>query len=354
MKSRIVCPIYSSSENHNPRNSEGSFLHLKDGRIAFYYTMFYGESDGDHAPAHIAVRYSCDNGESWGEPEIVVKGHENGNVMSVSLLRLQDGKCLMVYLRKERIPECRVYNCRPHCIFSEDEGKSWSEPEIMIPTPGYYVGNNDRLIQLSTGRLLYPVSFHPWQNHTGIVFTYFSDDNGQNWKPGKWILPPADREDKTTGLQEPGLIELPDGSLMCWQRTNYHSQWKSFSQDGGESWSLPEPAEEFPSNLSPMQIKRNPLTGEYAAVWNDTSMERWKVEPDYSSWDTARKRLVIAFSKDCKTWTDHEIVEYDPEAGFCYPAMEFTRDGGILLAYCCGGHGKCCLQDLCIRKLYPC
>ena len=37
----------------NPRNSEGSFVTLKDGRILFVYTHFTG-GRGDHAQAHLA------------------------------------------------------------------------------------------------------------------------------------------------------------------------------------------------------------------------------------------------------------------------------------------------------------
>ena len=35
----------------NPRNSEGAFITLKDGRIMFIYTKFYGDSWSDHAAA---------------------------------------------------------------------------------------------------------------------------------------------------------------------------------------------------------------------------------------------------------------------------------------------------------------
>ena len=37
----------------NPRNSEGAFLRLKDGRILFVYTHFTG-GGGDHSAAHLA------------------------------------------------------------------------------------------------------------------------------------------------------------------------------------------------------------------------------------------------------------------------------------------------------------
>lgn len=41
-----------------PRNSEGAFIRLHDGRIRFVYSRFVGGPGGDDAPAHIAGRYA--------------------------------------------------------------------------------------------------------------------------------------------------------------------------------------------------------------------------------------------------------------------------------------------------------
>ena len=75
----------------NPRNSEGDFIQLKDGRILFVYTHFTGGT-GDHAQAHLAGRYSSDDGLTWTKEDVLIVPNEGGmNVMSVSLLRLQNG-----------------------------------------------------------------------------------------------------------------------------------------------------------------------------------------------------------------------------------------------------------------------
>ena len=78
--------------DNNQRNSEGAFMPLKDGRIMFVYSRYYGTSSSDHATADIAARYSSDNGATWTDKdEIIVKNHGGMNVMSVSLLRLKSG-----------------------------------------------------------------------------------------------------------------------------------------------------------------------------------------------------------------------------------------------------------------------
>src|SRR5690606_19627306 len=95
---------------------------------------------GDYAEAHLAGRFSSDGGATWSEDDVTVVAHEGGhNVMSVSLLRLQDGSIALLYLRKLDFDDCI-----PQLRISTDEAQTWSEPIACITEPaGYYVVNND-------------------------------------------------------------------------------------------------------------------------------------------------------------------------------------------------------------------
>ena len=74
----------------NPRNSEGDFIQLSDGRILFVYTHFTGGT-GDNANAYLAGRYSDDKGKTWTKEDVSILSNEGGmNIMSVSLLRLDN------------------------------------------------------------------------------------------------------------------------------------------------------------------------------------------------------------------------------------------------------------------------
>ena len=107
----------------NPRNSEGDFIQLKDGRIMFVYTRFTG-GGSDHAQAHLAARFSNDDGRTWTAKDKTVLSNEGGlNIMSVSLLRLHNGDVALFYLRKNSLKDCRPLMRR-----SADEGKTWSKP----------------------------------------------------------------------------------------------------------------------------------------------------------------------------------------------------------------------------------
>ncbi|MBR1589133.1 MAG: exo-alpha-sialidase [Kiritimatiellae bacterium] len=319
---------------NNPRNSEGAFMPLKDGRIMFAYSRYYGKSSSDHATADIAARYSSDNGRTWtGKDEIIVKNYGGMNVMSVSLLRLQSGEIALFYLRKDSTSDCRPVMCR-----SFDEGKTWGEPTTCITDEtAYYVLNNDRVIQLKDGRLLFAVSKHSFPDgkfdNKGRVLTYSSDDNGKTWRRGKSVLEAVAPDGKHYAAQEPGVVELKDGRILLWIRTNAGRQYMSHSSDRGETWSKPQPSP-LVSPLSPASIKRLP-TGDLLAVWNDHA-KRPDEAKNGPAWAHGRRTpLTTAISRDeGRTWTHVRNLEDDPAGWYCYIALQPLGDGTALLGYC--------------------
>lgn len=309
---------------NNPRNSEGDFITLKDGRILFIYSHFSGASGSDFGNAYLASRYSTDNGKTWSaEDQLVVKQEGDMNVMSVSLLRLHNGDIALFYARKNSEEDCI-----PLMRISTDEAKTWSDPITCITDrPGYYVLNNNRIIQLKDGRLLMPVALHKtiegkWNNRA-TLYTYHSDDNGRTWTSSTAV--PNNTEIIT---QEPGLIELKDGAIMMFIRTDSGVQQLSYSKDKGETWNHIQPSN-IPSPLSPASIARIPSTGDLLMVWNNN---------DGSNPDLKGKRTPfnLAVSKDeGRTWELTKTIEAHPDGWYCYTAIEFTEND-LLLGHCAG------------------
>jgi len=334
MEPEIVLELNPSPRN--PRNTEGSFITLRDGSILYIYSRYYGGGH-DHSPAELGAAVSSDRGRTWTlVKQPVVENEGRMNVMSVSLLRLESGEMLLFYLRKNSIEDCRL-----HVRRSSDEGATWSEPVLCVPMPGYHVTNNDRVIQTHTGRILAPGSLHRWQNPQectgGEIYLYVSDDEGHAWR----IVGPVPCTLRTQmGPEEPGIIELSGGRLWLHARTDTGRHWQSFSEDDGETWSPMEPSD-FMAPCSPLCVRRDPKSGHLLAVWNDHS-GRFRV-PDkdqHNNWDSVnwgRTPLVTAISDDeGKTWTHHRALESDFEHGYCYTAIHFVDDAG-LLAYNAGG-----------------
>jgi sialidase-1 len=306
----------------NPRNSEGDFITLNDGRILYIYSKYKGSSTSDFAPANLVGRYSSDGGKTWTTDDpILVKSDAKNNIMSVSLLRLDNGSIALFYLRKNSVDDCI-----PVMRVSRDEAKTWSASQPCITdTQGYFVVNNSRVRRLRSGRILIPVSMHKtpetqWNNR-GIMRCYYSDDNGKSWKSGQSV---ANKDSVIT--QEPGVTELRDGSILMNIRANGGVQYYSYSKDQGETWSPVEPST-IPSPLSPASISRIPATGDLLLVWNNNGA---KGEGYFKG---KRTPLTVAISKDeGRTWQHLKNLEDDPDGTFCYTAIHFVKNQ-VLLGY---------------------
>ena len=305
----------------NPRNSEGDFIQLKDGRILFIYTHFTAGT-GDHASAYLAGRYSEDGGKTWTEEDVLILPNEGAmNIMSVSLLRLSSGEVALFYLKKNSDADCI-----PLMRISTDEAATWSKAIRCMEAEGYHVVNNDRVIQLDNGRIIYPTALHrtdrsKWQA-AGQIRCYYSDDGGRTWAESQQVANP-----ENIVLQEPGLITLKNGTLMLFCRTGSGVQYVSFSEDQGLTWS-PIKAGNINSPLSPASIERIPSTGDLLLVWNN----------NYKPQSDGRKRtpLNLAISRDeGLSWQNIKTIESNPAGWYCYTAIEFTEQH-VLLGHCAG------------------
>ena len=311
----------------NPRNSEGDIIELKDGRLCLIYTRFTGGS-GDYAEADLAMRISSDDGKSWSDDRIVVQRPGGLNVMSVSLLRLANGQIALFYLRKTSREDCRPIMC-----ISTDEAATWSKPSVCITDKvGYYVLNNDRAVQLKSGRIILPLAWHQGpekpRDTAGVIMCYLSDDNGKTFRRSKDSFKGYAPDGRRIIVQEPGVVELKDGRLMMFMRTNAASQYISYSPDSGETWSKAQPSALI-SPLSPASIKRIDWSGDLICVWNDHS--------GIHNYPKGRRTpLCLAVSKDeGKSWSRSRIIEGNPDGWYCYTAITFVKDR-VLLAYCAG------------------
>ena len=338
--------------NGNPRNSEGSFLSL-DGKdeILFAYTSFIGEKARDFTKADIRITRSHDGGLSWEPPVTAVRAddHNAMNVMSVSLLRMQNGEIGMVYLIRMNWLDMHIVLQR-----SDDGGSTWKEPVRCSTREGYFVINNDRVTRLSSSRIMIPAAEHRNKISTegNVIFApavttfFYSDDDGRTWDEAKTELSAAYRSCRS-GLQEPGVIETAPGKICGWARTDLGRQYEFFSEDNGITWSAAAPSR-FTSPLSPMSMKRL-KSGEIIAIWNPVPLNNIMRENKATG---GRTPLVYSLSGDNgTTWSDPLPIEDDPDAGYCYTAI-LPMENAVLLAYCAGTEADLgsCLNRLRIRR----
>ena len=302
-----------------PRNGEGDMIKLRDGGILFVYTEYCGTSRNDHATAHLVRRVSGDGGRTWSDAAEVAPRSGAMNDMSASLLRLRDGRIALFYLRKNSGKDCM-----PVMRTSGDEGRTWSDETDCLPKErtGYYVLNNSRAERTGKGRILLPL----W-NAAGTISCVYSDDDGKSWRQSE-VYKPKDADGKSFTCQEPGVIELKDGRIYLYARTDRGCQWQAFSRDGGETWEDfgPSPID---GPVSPATIKRLP-SGELVLLWNDH--EYLPEFPKINNWQ--RAPMTIAISRDeGKTWTNRRTVLSDLDGFSCYFSMLADGDSLIIHSY---------------------
>jgi len=301
----------------NPRNGEGDVIELADGRLLMVFGEFVGPSD--HSGATLQGVISEDRGRTWQDKHTVQENIGGQNVMSVSLLRLANGEILLGFLRKDEIRT----HCTPFVRHSRDEGKTWTEPAPVVPvSPRYYVVNNDRVTQLSSGRVLMPAHVMQDQEREGDA-VFISDDAGKMWR--RTDIHPFLPESKSNA-QEPGLIELRDERLMMWCRCDLGQIYRCYSSDAGETFGPWGPMG-LKAPCSPSAIKRLPASGNLLCIFNNHESP-----PAY--WAVARAPLTAAVSEDeGETWKVVDDLEPDRTRAYCYTSVTFLPDGEVLLTY---------------------
>ena len=324
---KILRPANSTD---NPRNGEGAVIELADGTLFLGYSEFYSSDRNDDAPARVCAMTSKDRGRTWSERFVLVE-NEAQCTFSVRLLRLQSGEILLAYgTRPSKRGDFRLW-----MRSSTDETKTWSPPWSITSEPGNYVTNNDRFVQYSSGRIFHPSCLlpNPWVGeedpfHSESRF-YYSDDDGRTWHCSKTTLDIKEY----AGFQEPGVVELKDGSLMMWGRTSLGHPYRSWSQDRGQTWSELEPIEDLVTPLSPTCIKRIPKTGDLLAIFNQNYSDDFGDRQFVSRGE--RNPLTSAISKDeGKTWGLFRNLENKPRHGFDYTSITFLeKETEVLLTY---------------------
>lgn len=309
--------VYASTEEH-PRYTEGSVLELSDGSLLFAVTEFQG-SGSDFAQAQIVARRSHDLGRTWGRPRVLQKNTGGRNVMSVTLRRLRPpaapGTVAMFYLEKNSYSDLDLM-----VRFSRDEAETFGEPVRITATPGYHVVNNDRIVQLSSGRLLAPAASTPdvrKDNHF-VSRCFLSDDGGLSWRPGR-----GEVDYEKRGAMEPEVLELSGGDVLMIFRTQSGHIGTSRSRDGGETWSAPK-SWGVTAPEAPATLRRIPATGDLVLIWNNT------YQPG-AGHGGKRTPLTAAVSSDeGATWEHIQNLESDPNRTFSYPSLTFSRNRAVL------------------------
>ena len=214
---------------------------------------------------------------------------------------------------------------------SADGGDTWSQDQLINHGHDKGAPFEDTLRRLASGRLLFPVRWLLWGGpqqrksalctvdgvetpHEGhahhpeleVAYCYFRDGDDGPWSRSQgdiigWHL---DGWGNFLTIDEPALEQLPDGRLLLLARSLVGRLLRSFSDDDGLTWSIPE-VTPLAADGAPCAMRRIPATGDVLCVWNQQSANEIRR-------GLRRCRLSAAITRDGLTWNQFRSLEWHP------------------------------------------
>lgn len=300
---------------------------LSDGRVLMLYSRDLGKRQ------ECVGQYSSDHGLTWNEPVRLFgfptdKGTFGLGAALVSSRGTIHAWGLDYYgFSFEEREKSRSYLWHAR---SADNGRTWSAVQ-HVPFGAEYTGSVNNACELSSGRILAPVSYLS-KRPTGVWVSVapYSDDDGLSWHPpqGEVSFNTGAADCYESGAAEPVCIELKDQRVWMLPRSQDGFHWESFSADGGLHWSKPRHTR-FVCNQSAMAPLRL-SNGRLLLVWNNCSPDGW----DEIEWGNA-ERAVLCAALSCdegQTWVGYrEVARIGSNTQVSYPNVCQAADGTVIL-----------------------
>ncbi|MCC5476365.1 sialidase family protein [Streptomyces barringtoniae] len=234
------------------RTADGTLLAFAEGRVL---------NCGDAADIDIVLKRSTDSGRTWGPLQVVNEGAGDTHGNPAPIVDRATGRVWLAETYntgRTDSASCSIPCDRtPHLQYSDDDGRTWSEPRDLSPEilpadwNSWYATGPVHGIQLTrgryAGRLVFGVNTETWDgsritaNHAALIV---SDDHGGHWRIGATDTWPIAADG--TFRQKPSeltLAERGDGSLLVSGReqdgTDLGHRTQAVSRDGGGSFTAP-------------------------------------------------------------------------------------------------------------------
>lgn len=184
--------------------------------------------------SRIVMTHSDDRGRTWSQKRPLTEYSDSSLYFNNSRIsRLPDDSLAIICDRvdgtSKTAGECGPATCQ-YVWRGDSEGLHFGEPAIL-PFSGIVP---DKYRVLSGGRTI--VSAHSKNTETQKLeqHLWYSDDGGKSWSGRITVA-----SDPRYNLCEGSILELTDGTLVCFLRENSRQGidcLKAISYDGGESW----------------------------------------------------------------------------------------------------------------------
>ena len=247
--------------------SDNVHLHVIDHPQFGGLIAFWTQSSIEHAGNnHAMMSRSLDNGKTWSEAKFIIGARTPSDKQAHWAFPAlsKSGRIYLFYYREAEFYDYhRQITGVFSCIYSDDFGDTWSESydvplkETCFDRNGQVQNNCCYQIprRFQDGKYLFGYTkytnlskrFEQQDSHI-----YFARLENLDDDPLPSELKLTHLPDNETGIsvslgendscaQEPCIVQLPDGRLLCTMRTLLGSVYYSVSEDNGHTWRDPDP-----------------------------------------------------------------------------------------------------------------
>ncbi len=271
----VYIPRSLDGSTHDTGNEHFLVFEGPDGSMMAVWTQSSYEGAGDH---RIVFSKSEDGGETWENPKRLVGPRWVGDGPMASWgfpMVSRSGRIYVVYNQYRGIADVTAQMTGTmDCIYSDDSGKSWSQPgtvpmkrspydhpDSAVPSnwivwqkpirdlEGRYFTGFTRWVSKARRTPPHNESWTSWESVVEFMRSMNIDDDPEPEEIGveysAWgrdaLRVPHYSNPILSVAQEPSLVRLPDERLFCTMRTMSGYIWYSVSEDDGWTWSSPRP-----------------------------------------------------------------------------------------------------------------
>ncbi len=284
-------------------------------------------SGGDNQDGYFVAATSDDDGATWSKPRLVIDppdppGAIKRRVLVGNFWTDPKGRLWLYFDQSMSYFDGRAGVWATRCDNPDDDSPTWSQPKRI-----WHGCTLNKPTVLRNGQWMLPVSLWPRERIPASLkdaypeldryrkaHVFVSSDEGETWTRSGGVLFPGSEFD------EHMTVELNDGRLWMLARTNYGGMAESYSCDGGQRWSLPQPSV-LRHTSSRFHIRRL-ASGRLLLVKHGPPGERTQTRSDLTAYLS---------DDDGKTWKGGLLL--DSRAKVSYPDGFQAPDGTIYILY---------------------
>jgi len=312
---------------HMPDLPAGPFVRTDNGSIL--------SVAGSPAQAHM----SEDEGATWQSRSLFAGDSAMSSAPTGALLKATTGTIVAAFANlgerhwtwQDELRDAPGARLPTYAMRSLDGGKTWQDLQKLHDA---WTGATRDILQTRAGAIIFSSMKMHHDPGRHAVLTYRSEDDGASWQGSNVI--DLGGNGHHGGVTESTLVELSDGRLLQYLRTNWGEFWQAISIDGGHYWHPYGPAG-IPASSAPGMLKRL-ASGRLVLLWNrlyPEGADEYSLRGGDGIWSATpvsnfREELSISFSEDeCESWSTPVVVARNPGSECSYPYV-FEAGPGIL------------------------